>query len=104
MLCADFPVQTLSLPGLAVLVYVCRAVEFIGIGHFTWILYYVFSFNLDTKVTNVLNSQLKLVDEDLNLVSRDEFSRLSELVRSQEERLKELQAKFEELSSSRKKQ
>jgi len=51
-----------------------------------------------------LNSSHKLYDEEMDLVSREEFKRLSELVLTQEDRLKELQAKVEELRSTRKTQ
>lgn len=104
-MCADFPIQILNLPGLKFVVYICRAVEFIGIGHFTWILYYLFSFNLDAKVTLSLNSKEIGLDDltDIgNVVSREEFKRLNQLVLIQEERLRQLQANVDELTGQKK--
>lgn len=93
-----FPIQTLSLPGLTVLIYVCRFLEFIGLGHFSWILYNIFSSTLDSHVTEILKSnQHKHEEAESETISRDEFKRLTELVRAQEERLRELQAKDEDL-------
>lgn len=52
LLCTDYPVQTLNVPGFPIVIYICRAVAFLGIGHFSWILYYLYTFNLDTTITD----------------------------------------------------
>ena len=97
LLCADFPVQVLNIPGMSIVIGVCRAVEFIGIGHFAWILFYLYSFSLDSSVTDKLGIRTKKSEEILPQdaeekieITRSEWNALNEKVALNEEKINRL--------------
>jgi hypothetical protein len=73
-------------------IYLCRAVEFIGLGHFSWLLYYLFSFNLDSSVNDLLGNpnQSDNNSDDINqpkAVTKAEWKQLEQKLETQDQKL-----------------
>jgi hypothetical protein len=109
LLCADFPVQTLSVPGMKIVIYFCRALEFVGLGHFSWLLYYLLSFNLDSSINDQLgirkahsddsssSSDDSSSDDEKLTITKGEWRRMEDRLESQEQKLDLLLRNFESM-------
>ena len=82
---------------MSIVIGVCRAVEFIGIGHFAWILFYLYSFSLDSSVTDKLGIRTKKSEEILPQeaeekieITRSEWNELQDRIALHEEKINRL--------------